>query len=309
MMAACAWGGEEDIMAKNVGESMVAKLRNHAKENKVDVQFLLNVFVLQRFLYRLSLSDWKDSFCLKGGLLIPVWNRGDMFRPTTDIDLNGFDPDGDVETIEKMIRDVVSIVPDIDDGVAFDISRLKIAKAREGAVPGGKIEFDATVHTSRVRVRADVGFGNAITPDVVHGEYPSLLDLPKPNISFYPPETTLAEKLHAMVQHGIYNTRFKDYYDIFLLKQIMDFDPGVLGDAVHRTFERQGTILPEDPEGLSEEFIKEHTKDWTRWVASNKLSVTPPDLAAVVADLREFLTPVISDAREKLYGTDNTLRR
>lgn len=281
---------------RNLGESVLARLRTLAKAKGADVQSLLNRYVLERFLYRLSVSRHADRFCLKGGLSFALWNDGDLFRPTTDIDLHGYDEDGDVAKMEAIVREVCAIEV-ADDGVVFDLSAVKVAKDREGFVPGGKLQFFGRVHTSRVPVRIDVGFGNAVTPDAEMREYPGLLDLPRPTVLAYPMETTVAEKLHAMARHGLYNTRLKDYYDLWKVALLGAVDRSLLGRAIAATFARHGTAVPDELVGLGPEFAAKHAKAWDVYRRNERLAGDPPDLASTVAAVADLALPAIDEAR------------
>lgn len=284
------------MSAKNVGESVKAKLAKIARERGIDAQALQRRYVLERLLYRLSVSQHADSFCLKGGLLVALWNDGDVFRPTNDLDLNGSQK-GDIDALRQVICDVVKVEVE-DDGVVFDVDKIKASKVREGFIPGGKLVFDARVHTSLVRVRVDVGFGNAVTPEARLIEYPSLLGLPKPLVLAYPLETVVAEKLHAMVQHGLLNSRLKDYYDLWALSERVNVDPCAVGVAIRRTFEVQGTDIPEDvPSGLTEDFVRRNESKWQDYVASEYLALTPPGLSDVVERIRSVALPALETAR------------
>jgi len=243
---------------RNVSASVYAKLRNHARAKGLDTQTVLARYVQERLLHRLSVSEEAENFCLKGGLLIAAYNNGDLLRPTEDIDFNGFDEDGSVARIKDAMRCVLATDVE-DDGVIFDISSMRVVKSRDdGVIPGGKVLVHAVVHTARVDLKIDVGFGNVITPGVSPVEFPSLLDgtAPRPLIKAYPLETTIAEKLHAMAQFGYENTRLKDHFDILILSRIRRFDGAVLAQAIERTFERQGRPIPETLEGLSRDLCR-----------------------------------------------------
>lgn len=288
-------------MSNNVAQSVRARLARLAREKGIDMEAMLRRYVLERFLFRMSQTRWKDQYCLKGGLLIAVWNDGDMFRPTTDVDLNGFSRSGDVAQLAEMIREVASSPVDVDDGVEFDLSRMKVAKAREGIVPGGKIVFDATVDKARVRVRVDVGFGNPVTPSVEPIEYPALLDMPRPHLMAYPVTTTIAEKMHAIARHGMLNSRLKDYYDLWALLGRLDVDGETLASAIAETFSHQQEELPDGMlPGLSAEFISRNASTWDAYRSTEALAYPPPDLATVVQGLQALLQPAMERAKELL---------
>lgn len=286
-------------MSKNVGASVRDRLRNHARETGLDVLSLLNRYAQERFLYRLSLSEHARRFCLKGGLSFALVTGGDVFRPTNDVDLNGEGRDGIAE-IERMIRDVCAIEAP-DDGVAFDLAGLKVRKEREGTVPGGKVEFAAAIGTSRVAMRVDVGFGNAVTPTPQVVEFPSMLDFPAPKVMVYPLETTIAEKLHAMAAFGLDNTRLKDYYDLWVVSTRLShlFDRATLALALRRTFAIQERPLPEAFEGLSDSFVERKTREWTAYLGKTRLRHAPPPLAETVAEIRKVVLPALESAREE----------
>ena len=95
-----------------------------------------------------------------------------------------------------------------------------------------------------MKLQVDVGFGDAITPEASLIEFPPLLDFPAPRLRAYPRETVVAEKLEAMVQLGMANSRMKDFYDVAVLAREFDFDGDLLARAIRATFERRGTVLP-----------------------------------------------------------------
>jgi predicted nucleotidyltransferase component of viral defense system len=284
-------------MATNVGASTATKLKNYARENGLDMLTVLRRYAQERLLYRLSVSPEADRFCLKGGLLLAAYNNGDLLRPTEDIDFNGFDEDGSVELLEESLR-VILAQPVEDDGVIFLPETMRVTKDREGILSGGKVVLTARIHTAKVDVRVDVGFGNAITPDAKPMEIPTLLPgmAPRPVVAAYPMETVIAEKLHAMVQHGLINTRMKDYFDLWRISETLPFEGQVLADAVASTFRRQQRPLPAHPQGLSDGMVESSGTQWQAFVRKQKLDA-PLDFGEVVARVGEFLIPVIAAAR------------
>jgi len=283
---------------KNVGASVYAKLKNHARETGVDMAGLLRRYVQERLLYRLSISPEAGQFCLKGGVLLAAYNDGDLLRPTEDIDFNGFDGEGGVSSLEKALRAVLAIeVP--DDGVVFKPETMRILKDREGIVPGGKVMLMASVGSANVDLRVDVGFGNAITPDVRLLEVPTLLggSVPRPTIQAYPLETVIAEKLHAMAQFGEMNTRVKDHFDIMMLSRLHSFEGAVLADAIAKTFAHQRRPIPETFAGLGERYAASNAQAWARFI-SRSAPGTKVTLADAIAEVRTFIDPVAAAARD-----------
>ena len=289
----------------NIGESIKTKLKNLAREQGVNVDFVQKRYVNERLLGRLQYTKWADKFCLKGGMMIPVLNNGDMYRPTTDIDFNGIGT-GDIKMLKEMINDIFALTSiteggtlPYEDGLEFLAETVNVSKEREGIIPGGKIEFDVRLSTSKIRMRVDVGFGNPVIPSMEKSNYPSMLSndkknpLPQPSVLMYSPYSMVAEKFHAIVQFGLYNTRIRDYYDLYFLTTHMDLETGVISKAINETFKKQERIIPDEIEGLSYEFATENEKQWKRYISNSDLSLDVPSLTEVISTIKEKLTPAI----------------
>jgi hypothetical protein len=154
-----------------------------------------------------------------------------------------------------------------------------------------RVVLTAYLATTRVRVQVDVGFGDAITPQAIAVDFPTLLDLPAPHLRVYPRETVVAEKLEAMVQLGRDNSRMKDFYDVAQLARDFNFDGEVLARAIRATFERRGTPLPSTtPTALTDEFAEDplNRSQWSGF--TRKANVTGVGtLVEAVGAVRRFL--------------------
>jgi hypothetical protein len=280
---------------RDPGASARARLLNLARQRRQPLDLLLTRFVLERLLYRLSISPHRSRFVLKGAVLLATW-LPDPYRPTRDLDLLGFgDPSPDA--LLQVFREILAAVPAADDGVAF-AGNLRIDPIREEQEYGGlRLRTIATVAGAQVNVVVDVGFGDAMEPGAEEMELPVLLDLPAPRLRAYARETVVAEKLQAMVVLGRVNSRMKDFYDIWLLIRTHDLVPERLAQAIAATFERRRTLLPADvPDALSPGFARDEVKQ-RQWAAfAEGLTVEPGSLEDVVRDLREFLMPAIDVA-------------
>ena len=288
-------------MGRNISESINARLRNHAKATGDDMMAVQMRYVLERLLYRLTGTRWGDGIALKGALIF-VAHEGDTHRPTSDIDINGYDPADGIETLEAMVRDAIAL--DVEDGVVFDAGSIMVRKERDGQViRGGKVELWASLHTSKVRVRVDAGFGNAVTPEAKLAEYPSLLaDMPRPVIRIYPFETMIAEKVHAAWRHGAETSRIRDYYDLYTLSDTKRFEGRVLADAITATFGCHDESPPEPGlDAYSDRFVDMHARAWDTYRNGKGLKYSPPDLLATVSRIRDFIEPAIALANG---GTD-----
>jgi len=282
---------------KNVGTSVRTRLKNVSIQTGIDMPTLLRRYVQERLLYRLSVSNEAENFILKGGLLLAAYNDGNLLRPTEDIDFNGSAVSGDIERLRSALITVLSAAAP-DDGVEFMLDTMKIKKDRDGIVPGGKIAMVAKVDTARVELKVDVGFGNPVTPETKMIEFPTILDgiTPRPVMRSYPLETVIAEKLHAMAQFGEASTRFKDYYDIWHLSQLHEFDADTLADAVQITFSHQRREIPEEFSGLGPRFAANGSRGWNAFV-SKLPGASKQEFKDVIADISDFLNPISECAR------------
>jgi hypothetical protein len=244
---------------------------------------------MERLLYRLSCSDHRDSFVLKGALLFRVWDVPDS-RATRDIDFLAF-LDNSPENLAAIFRGVCSI--EGDDGLAFDPESIQARTIKEDAdYEGVRIRFRGLLGKSRISMQIDVGFGDKVHPAVVQSDYPVILDLPAPSLHMYPPETVVAEKTEAMVHLGSLNSRMKDFYDIWRLSQQVDFDPEVLGEAIRQTLQNRKTrIIPFDR--LKTDLLENDTleKQWSAFLAKTGVS-GPESFHQVLDQIEKFLGPL-----------------
>lgn len=295
---------------KNVGASVYAKLKNLARERQIDMPVMLKRYAQERLLYRLSVSPVADEFCVKGGLLLTAYNSGNLLRPTEDIDFNGFRKGSTIETLRRSLEQVI-VTPVEDDGVVFLLDTMNIKKEHTGIISGGKIVIGARIHTANVEVRVDVGFGNAITPGVRMLEMPTLLDsvAPRPRVLAYPLETVISEKYHAMAMFGAANTRIKDFFDIWTLIRIHDFEAQPLVSAIANTFEAQERMVPDMPLAcLTEEYARDKQVAWSLFLEKIDERESIPFLD-VISDLSDFAWPVMRAAQDganlDLFWTPN----
>jgi hypothetical protein len=270
---------------QNMGASVRARLLKIAKERNQPFDLLLTRYVLERLLYRLSTSKHRDRFVLKGAMLMTAW-FDDPLRPTRDIDLLGYG-DAEPQAMIATFKEIARVKQ--DDGVLFDADAFEVDRNREELAYGGlRIKTNATVSGARVRVVIDIGFGDAV--EVAEMELPVLLDLPKPKLRAYPPETVIAEKFHAMVLLGRANSRMKDLHDILLLSRAYAFEDDRLARAIAATFARRKTEIPANPpDGLTQAFADDPAKQ-QQWTAFAKgIEAKADTLRKVIEELAAFL--------------------
>lgn len=275
---------------KNISASIQARLKNRARDTGQEFQTLLTRFALERLLFRLSVSKHREAFVLKGAFLFLAWEEL-VERPTRDLDLLA-EGTPDIERLEQIFRDVCELEVD-SDGLVFVASTVRGQIIREQAAYDGiRINLEARLGKARVQLQIDVGFGDAVVPDPMDIEIPVLLDLPKPRLKGYRPETVVAEKCEAMVTLGLANSRLKDYYDLWRLASTRGFEGPILALAIRAAFERRRTAIPLDlPAGLADAYAGRWGAQWIG-VASRLGAEDPPSLTVVLDLLREFLLPL-----------------
>ena len=281
------------MSARNVSASVRDRLLNKARAEKLDYNLLLTRYALERMLYRLSISKQRDQFLLKGALLFDLWFDV-PHRPTHDADFLGFGS-AEIPHIEEIFRDICRI--EVEDGIAFQPDTVKAAEIRKEAnYAGVRVTLLGMLDSARCAVQIDIGFGDAVVPGPDEVHYPVILgEMPGPHLHVYPRYTVVAEKLEALTSLGMLNSRMKDYFDLWILAKHSDFDGLLLSRAVAATFERRRTEVPTGvPIGLSDEFVNDAQKgkQWQGFLRKNALDPMP--LATVVADLRDFLIPVLA---------------
>lgn len=285
---------------KNIGESVLAQLKNLSRSTGQDMSSYTRLYAQQRLLYRISVSDLAQAFVLKGGVMLAAYNEGTLFRASDDIDFNGYLPNGSAEVVEEAIRIAIQ-TPVPEDGVTFDLSQMRTRKEHVGRIKGSKVTLVAKLHTARIPLSVDIGFDNVITPDAVPMEIPTLLPnlVPCPVIAGYPLETIIAEKLHAVRQFGMDNTRHKDLYDLWRIQDGYTLQGGSVALAVERTFEHQGSIIAPDLPGLSETYVSRNKGAWPAFLRKNGLVLDVP-FEQVAAELRYFADPIMEAANGRM---------
>lgn len=280
---------------RNLAASVRARLLNLAKDRGEDFQLMLGRWIVERFLFRLSISLHKNLFVLKGAMLFVAWS-GELHRPTRDLDLLGR---GSSEIV-RAIRTICALAA--EDGVKFELDAICGERIREdGVYEGVRVKVPAVLDAARVQLQIDVGFGDAIEPPPEERQFPVLLAMDAPRILAYPTETVIAEKLEAMVVLGIANSRMKDFYDIWMLARSHTFRLSSLANSIRATFDRRRTTLPNGlPLALTPEFLEDAIKQ-TQWRAFvNRLGAGEHlTLSAVGELLAHFLGPAIDVAQSQ----------
>jgi len=281
-------------------QSIRQRLKNCADELGLEFQQALQYYAIERFLYRLSITEWADQMIVKGATMLRAWH-GMIVRPTRDIDFLSRLRESEA-TIQQVVSDCLNAsVP--DDGVRFEHPNYEEPISIGGIYPGIRIKIRGDLYGARFVVAIDVGIGDATVPVPEWAEYPVLLQDPAPRILTYSPETVIAEKFEAIVKLGLVNSRLKDYYDLWMLAKFDSMSPHRLFEAVRATFHRRRTAIPaQPPVGLTSDFANQVTTQrmWKAFVMKlRKSDVDVPDTLMQVIDvINKLLVPVYKSGSE-----------
>ncbi len=216
-----------------------AIMRNLSKEKKVSAQLILQNYMLERLLERISLSDYKDNFILKGGFLIAsIVGLGT--RTTMDMDVTIRGLPHDESHIKTMFNEIVAIK--VDDNIDFDF--ISVSEIREGdEYTGYRVALTGNLPPMRVPLKLDVTTGDKITPKEILYQYKTLFDDKNISVLAYNLETILAEKLETIVSRGDQSTRPRDYYDVYILRKLQFSNVNIkhLREALKSTSSKRGT--------------------------------------------------------------------
>jgi len=272
---------------------ILVELRRIAKARGSSVAEVIQYYAMERFLFRLGTSNHADAFVLKGAMLLRVWDAASS-RSTRDIDFLAF---GSIDP-ESMRRCILEIIAQetCEDCIRFDSTSLQVAIIKEhDEYQGVRVKFTAALESAKIPMQLDIGFGDAVRPEIVWEDFPILLDAPAPRIRIYSRESIIAEKTHAMAKLGLINSRLKDYYDIWLLSRHWTFEQSTLVAALEATFRARSTTIPHELTGLSREYVLQHQGMWINYIKKNGLTADPFEM--VVDRLEQFLIPCLDSIK------------
>ena len=275
----------------NVPASVRQRLLNRSRKDKRPYNELLQYYAMERFLYRLSQSDYKDSFILKGALALQV-RKIEKFRPTMDIDISQKRND-ETSEILKQIKDILSTKVE-EDGLVFDLQSIRFEDIkRDAPYKGMRVLFIGTLDSVKINMQIDISFRDVIFPEPTEKiAFPCILEFPAPKLWCYSLESIVAEKFEALVQLGDWNSRMKDFYDLWVLSRQYDFYGHQLSKAIGLTFKNRDTSLEQDITAFKTEFIKKKEKEWRSFIKTlnQEDSVS---LSEVIEFLKLFLLPIV----------------
>lgn len=214
-------------------------IRNLSKEKSADAQLLMRNYMMERFLERISLSEYKDKFILKGGMLVAAMVGLDA-RSTMDLDATVKGANVTVKDVENIISAIVSVP--LDDGVSFRMKKISEIMD-EAEYPGVRVGLETKFDGVITPLKIDISTGDVITPREVRYHFKLMLEERTIDVWAYNLETVLAEKLETIISRTITNTRMRDFYDIYILCQIhgKTLNAEILHDALYATAKKRGT--------------------------------------------------------------------
>ena len=277
--------------------SIKARLMNQSRERGKTMQEMLTASGLERTIYRLSVSKYKDNFTLKGGIFLYGIFHGDFVRATTDIDLLADDISNNIEKMRAVFTEIFSLKT--DDPLQFDLDSLQVRSITEfKEYHGVNVSIMSYLDRTRIPVSIDIGFGDIIYPDRIEMDFPVILSDECPVVYAYSLYSCVAEKFEAIVSLGYENSRFKDYYDLYVLARNNYFNGDDLTEAIKETFEHRNTSFDDIvafEEGFSDDVLRQSR--WNAFVKKKKpmIKITLQDSIDMI---RKFIEPIVLNLQE-----------
>ena len=231
-------------------------IRNLSKKKSADAQILMRNYMMERFLERISLSEYKNQFILKGGMLVAAMVGLDA-RATMDLDATIKGTNVSVEDVEMIISQIISQIISIplDDGVSFRVKRISEIM-EEADYPGVRVSMETKFDGVITPLKIDISTGDVITPREIKYKFNLMLEDRTIEVWAYNLETVLAEKLETVISRNVTNTRMRDFYDIYILQKLHgeQLKKQVLWNALVATAKKRGTLDLIEAEDIREIF-------------------------------------------------------
>lgn len=284
----------------DIAVSVLARLKNKAKESGRSYQLCLQLFCQEEFLRRLEKSKYAENLVLKGGLFLYSLTDFDS-RVTVDVDFLLRRIPNTPEQLKGILEEIIAVHTG-NDFITFEIKAVApIAVAKKYAGIGASIV--TRIKNTRTPFSIDFGVGDVIVPKQEKRKIPTQLDdFVSPTINTYSIETTVAEKIDAILSLMEFSSRMKDYYDIYYLANKFDFDGKVLTEALKKTFENRGHsfTIEQFEQVMNFDNDEEMQKKWKAFV--RKIDIKTDDFSTVLKTIKTFLTePFTAAVRDKEF--------
>ncbi len=270
--------------------SVLAKLKNKSKTTGKPLQLYLQLFCQEEFLRKVSLSKYANNLVLKGGLFIYTLTNFES-RATIDVDFLIRQLPNSVEDIEKVVAEILAT----DTGNDFI---TLTAKSFESISPqrkytGVSFQIIGQIKNTKTPFSVDFGVGDVIVPNSVKRLIPVQLDeFDNPQINTYSLESTIAEKFDAILSRLEMTSRMKDFYDVYYLSNMFEFDGRKLQEAIYETLQNRGTSYEKESLTIVENFANDNSMvtKWNRWL--KEIGNPQLDFKTVIDSIVKFLFPV-----------------
>jgi hypothetical protein len=285
-------------MSRPTKESVAGRaylgLRSKAKAAGRPMAEYLRLYALEGFLLRLSRSEHRERFVLKGGVLLAAH---DLRRPTTDSDVAALRTASDASEIRRIVVEVASTpLPDtLDDGLVFDLTNVSAEVIRdEDDYSGVRVRLVALLATAREPFHVDVNVGDPIWPEPAEIQLPRLLDGDPIALRGYALELSIAEKVVTAIQRGVASTRWRDFGDLYLVSRRHSFEAGQLRGSIEAVSgHRRATLV------LLADALAGYTaigqSGWSAWRSRLNLEESLPEsFAKTLAAVFAFVDPILS---------------
>lgn len=263
-----------------------AKVRNISKGDSKTAQAMIRIYFMERFLERISLSEYKNQFVLKGGMLVSSL-IGINLRTTMDIDTTVKALPLSKEELEKIILEICEVP--LEDNVSFRIVDMETIMD-EFDYPGIRIYMEALLEKLRQPIKIDVSTDDVITPGAIEYKYPLLFEERDICLYTYNIETLLAEKSQTIISRGLANTRMRDFYDLYEMVQKLEFSWDIYKQAFDSTCKKRETIFSKekvDTELKNLSKSKETEKMWNQFKRKNSFveNIKYSEMIKIISDI------------------------
>jgi hypothetical protein len=267
-------------------------LQRRAKDSRRNTQELIQLYVLEGFLARLSRSSASDKLVLKGGVLLAAFGSR---RPTRDVDLAAQGIGNAEAPILALIKSILDVRPPVDDGIEFagGTARSEVIR-EEDEYPGVRVSSDARVATSRHKFHVDVSIGDPIVPSPTLVSIPRLLGGDPITVNGYPLHMVHAEKIVTAIQRGVANTRWRDFGDIWVLSRAHTLAGTDLQAAVREVAQhRRATLL--SLTDVLDGYPELAQSRWATWRSRQNHNELPEQFADLLTEVIAFAEPAVTD--------------
>lgn len=268
------------------------RLINQAKVQSRSYNELFQYYLIERFLYRLSISHYADTFILKGAMAIIILDA-DFPRATRDIDFLKIS-DNSFDFIENAVKEICAVTVN-DDGLFFEPESILSNPIKiNDKNPGVRLTFKVYFGKASYSMQIDVGVSDKVFPAARREKYPTLIGHKEFKIKTYAPEQMIAEKVQTLVQKGQINIRLKDVFDIWWIASNISINGLILAKSIKLVFDNRQTPIPEELSFCQLDYYSQRQKiAWQSIINKIQIDESIPDLMTVLGHLKPFLIPLV----------------